>query len=261
MKRMSWLDEKKEEIISLYDSGLRQIEIAEKYDVSQTAISLRLRKWNVSNPDGNRFRRIEIDKETLYDLYWNKEQHPSQIARMYGCHKQAITNRMLTYGIPFRTKSEARMGQLNPIYDVGHTEATKKKMSDAFSNGKRKSFGFSGNWGNVVLYESPNQGVVKMRSSWEAKTADYLSERGIDWYYEHTWLKFSDTKYLPDFYLPELDLYIEVKGRKKGKDIEKVLRARRHKLKVLLWDGEELLRRGIIDNSGNTKINRKYRKG
>ena len=82
----------------------------------------------------------------------------------------------------------------------------------------------------------------------------------IKWYYEYKWLDLGDNKYLPDFYLPDLDLYIEVKGRNKVKDIEKVKAARKLKFKVLLWDGEELLRRKIIDNSGNTEINRKYRK-
>jgi hypothetical protein len=194
-------------------------------------------------------------------MYWNKEMHPSQIANKYNCHKQVITNNLIKYNIPRRTKSEARKGKLNPIFGVGHTENTKRKMSEAFSNGKRKDFGFSGNWGKPVLYESPYQGLIKMRSGWEAKTADYLTSKNIKWYYEYKWLNLGESKYLPDFYLPELGLYIEVKGRKKKKDIEKVKTARKLKFRVLLWDGEELLRRGIINNSGVTYINRKIRNG
>jgi hypothetical protein len=59
--------------------------------------------------------------------------------------------------------------------------------------------------------------------------------------------------------LPLFDLYIEVKGRKKDIDIEKVMAAKRLGFKVLLWDGEELLKRRIINNSGSTEINRKYK--
>lgn len=259
MKRLDWLDGKKEEILELYDSGKTQVEIAKHFEVSQTAISTRLRKWGASNPDGNRFKRMDIDKEDVRRMYWDEEMHPSQIAAKYGCHKQVITNRMLEWGIPFRTKSEARKGKLNPIYGVGHTEETRKKMSDAFWNGTRTNFGFAGNWGNVELYDSPEQGLIKMRSGWESKTADYLTDKGIKWLYEDVWLDLGDCKYLPDFYLPDLKLFIEVKGQKKGSDIEKVFRARKIGNKVLLWDGEELLKRGIINNSGSTEINRKYK--
>jgi predicted transcriptional regulator len=259
MKRMSWLDGKKEEIIELYESGKTQTEIAEHFGVSQGSISTRLRKWIVSNPDGNRFRRLEINKEDIRRMYWDEEMHPSQIAKKYGCHKQVITNRMLKWGIPFRTKSEARKGKLNPIYNVGHTEKSKAKMSNAFWNGKRSSFGFSGNWGRVSLYNTPNQGVVKMRSGWEVKTADYLTDNGIDWYYEDVWIDLGYTKYLPDFYLPDYNIFIEVKGRKKGTDVKKVFEARKYNNRILLWDGEELLKRGIIDNCGVSSVNKKYR--
>lgn len=259
MKRLNWLDDRKDEIIALYNEGHTQSEIADRFDVSQTAISLRLRDWGLSNPDGNRFKRIYISKQELYKLYWEKEMHPSQIAKMYECDKMVIYNRMVEYNIPRRTKSEARMGKLNPIFGIGHTDTARKKMSESFSNGHRKNYGFAGNWGNPTLYDTPFQGTVKMRSSWESKTADYLTSKGIKWYYEHRWLNLGDSNYLPDFYLPDLDLYIEVKGRNKGKDIEKVKAARRLKFKVLLWDGEELLRRNIINNSGSTEINRKYK--
>lgn len=261
MYRMMWLDEKKDEIILLHNKGKKQIEIAQHFNVSQTAISTRLRKWGFNNPDGNRFRRFDdIDEETIRRLYWDEELHPAKIAEKYGCHKQVIVNRMKDWGIPLRTKSQARVGKLNPIYGVGHTKEARSKMSESFCSGKRKSFGFSGNWGNACLYDSHNQGLIKMRSSWEVKVADYLTSKNINWYYESKWIDLGNTKYLPDFYLTDLNIFIEVKGRKKGSDIEKVINSRKLGNKILLWDGEELLKRGIINNSGTTEINRKYRK-
>jgi len=249
MRKMLWLDEKKDEMLSLYDSGLKQVEIAEKYGVSQTAISTRLRKWGVSNPDGNRFKRIEIDKETLYDLYWNQKQHPSQIAKKYGCHKQVITNRMLGYGIPFRTKSEARTGKFNPIYGVGHTIKARKKMSDAYKNGTREIS--KGGWGNGCFYDTPNQGKVWMRSGWEVKVADHLTENNIDWYYEYERLYLDDmSSYLPDFYIPLLDLYLEVKGRLIERDEIKLKKAM-EKYNVAIWDRDYLYSVGLIDSNGH----------
>lgn len=260
MERLIWLDEKKEEIIKLYNEGKKQTEIAKYFGVSQGSISTRLRSWGVSNPDGNRFKRVDIDKETLYDMYWNQKMHPVDIGKVFGCSKIAIHQKMKKYNIPCRTKSESRMGKLNPIYNVGHTTETKRKMSDAFVNGKRKSFGFSKNWGKGSYYDTPNQGRVWMRSGWEIKVADYLTENEIDWYYEYRWLKITeDMNYLPDFFIPILNCYVEVKGRKKERDIEKFELARK-KHNILLWDGEELLKLGIINNSGSTELNKKYRK-
>jgi hypothetical protein len=257
MERMEWLDDYKDIIMCLYNQGMKQIEIAEEFEVSQTAISTRLRKWKVSNPDGNRFKRVDISKEELYDMYWNREMHPVDIGKIFGCSKMAIHQKMEAYGIPKRTKSEARRGKLNPIYGIGHTKEARRKMSLAFENGRK--IGFNGYWGNFDICDTPNQGVVKMRSGWEIKTAKYLTSKNINWYYEYKWLDLGHAKYLPDFYLPDYDIFIEVKGRKKKIDVVKARSAKKLGYKILLWDGEELLKRGIIDNAGDTEINRKYK--
>jgi len=257
MRKLVWLDEKKDEIIELFNSGKKQVEIAERFDTSQTAISTRLRKWGISNPDGNRFKRFDLDKETIRYLYWDEENHPSKIAKQYGCSTQVVINRMLEWKIPFRTKSEARKGKLNPIYNVGHTKDARQKMSEAFVKGRK--IGFHNHWGKGAWYDTPNQGKVFMKSGWESKTADYLSSLGLSWYYEYKWLDVGDGhSYLPDFYIPSLDLFIEVKGGLREEDIKKFLLAR-NKYNVILWNGEELLKLGIIKNSGSTEINRKYR--
>lgn len=258
MKRMHWLDGKKDEIIQMYRDGYKQAKIAEYFNISQTAISTRLRKWKASNSDGNRFIRIDIPKSILYDLYWNKKMHPAQIGNKFGCSIGTVQHRMKEYGIPTRTKSQARMGKLNPIYNVGHSQKARNKMSEAFVNGRR--MGFNSHWGNGSYYDTPNQGRKWMRSGWEIKTADYLTSKNINWYYEYRWLKISyGMNYLPDFYLPDKDKYIEVKGRKKERDLKKFKLAQQ-KYNIELWDGEELLKRGIIDNCGITEINRKYKK-
>lgn len=260
MKRNLWLDSKKGEIIRMYnEEEMKQKEIAEYFNTSRSSISTRLRKWCVSNPDGNRFiRKVNTSKEELYDMYWNKEMHPIEIAKIFGCHKVAIHYALKKYGIKRRTKSEARMGRLNPIYKVGHTDEARRKMSQAFVNGRK--MGYNTYWGKGAYYDTPNQGRVWMRSGWEVKVADYLTENGFDWYYEYKWLELKDSiNYLPDFYLPKTDCYIEVKGRKKKEDMKKFKFAKK-KYNILLWDGEELLKLGIINNSGSTEINRKYKK-
>lgn len=259
-KRLLWLDEKKDEIIKLHiEGGLTNEQIADKLGTSASSINTRLRKWGANISDCNRNNRVDISEEDVRRMYWDEEKHPSEIAAVYGVCKQTITNKMITYGIPFRTKSEARMGKLNPIYDVGHTEEAKRRMSDAFVNGRKIGYGL-GTWGNHHKYITPNQGEVIMRSGWEVKVADYLTSKGLNWYFEYEWLPINyKSNYLPDFYVIDLELYIEVKGRKKEEDMIKFNLAK-ELYNVVLWDGIELLKLGIIDNCGDGKLNRKYRK-
>ena len=259
-KRLTWLDDKKDEIIKLHvEDSLTNQQIADKFGTSASSINTRLRKWGANISDCNRNNRVDIPEEDIRHMYWDEEMHPSAIAKKYGVSKQTITNKMLYYDIPFRTKSESRVGKLNPIYGVGHTDEAKKKMSDAFVNGRKIGYGL-GTWGNHTKYDTPNQGEVTMRSGWEAKVGAYLTNRGIDWYYEYEWLPVEyGVNYLPDFYLPDLGLYIEVKGRKKEEDMLKYNKAK-EKYKILLWDGIALLKLGIITNCGDGKLNRKYRK-
>lgn len=249
--------DRKNKIIEMYENGSTQTEIAKYFGVPTTHISIRLRKWGKSNPDGNRFRRFKLEKDSLFDMYWNKEMHPSQIAKIYNCSTQTIVNNLVKYNIRIRTKSEARMGALNPIYEVGHTPEAREKMSKSFENGRK--IGYNTYWGKGVYYDTPNQDKVWMRSGWEVKVADYLTKNGVDWYYEYEWLVIGeDKRYLPDFFLPKHSCYIEVKGRKKKRDMEKFMLAKK-KYDVLLWDGEELLKLGIIASTGDTRVNRKYR--
>ena len=66
---------------------------------------------------------------------------------------------------------------------------------------------------------------IDLHGTWELKYAQYLDDRNI------TWIRNKDSfayifkgrerRYTPDFYLPEKDEYIEIKGYKTNKDIQK----------------------------------------
>lgn len=54
---------------------------------------------------------------------------------------------------------------------------------------------------------------IPFRSSYEMRVAKALDALGIAWEFETRRFDLSDSKtYMPDFYLPEMDEYIEVKG-------------------------------------------------
>jgi hypothetical protein len=54
---------------------------------------------------------------------------------------------------------------------------------------------------------------IKMRSLWEVNFAQWCDGSGIKWKYEPKTFDLGNTTYTPDFYLPEFDCWIEIKGR------------------------------------------------
>lgn len=63
----------------------------------------------------------------------------------------------------------------------------------------------------------------KFRSRLEARWAVFFDEAGIKYQYEPEGFEMQDgTRYLPDFYLPDLDLWVEVKGVMSEYDEKKV---------------------------------------
>ena len=53
---------------------------------------------------------------------------------------------------------------------------------------------------------------IMFRSSWEVTVAKWLDKKKYIWKYEPKRFYFKDCTYLPNFYVEELDSYIEVKG-------------------------------------------------
>jgi predicted nuclease of restriction endonuclease-like RecB superfamily len=87
-----------------------------------------------------------------------------------------------------------------------------------------------------------------MRSSWEVAYAKYLDKNGIKWLYEPKTFDLGNTTYTPDFYLPESDTYVEIKGRwrddakKKFKKFQK----KYYSMNIILLTEKELKKLNII---------------
>ena len=96
-----------------------------------------------------------------------------------------------------------------------------------------------------------------MDSSWEHICAAKLDEAGIKWerspnlILEYRTVRNRKRKYIPDFYLPEHDIYLEVKGywtdaaRHKMKDVQS-----RNPVKILVLESmpEVLSVRRLVEN-------------
>jgi len=125
------------------------------------------------------------------------------------------------------------IGEKNGMFGKTHTEEAKKKI---ISN--RESIEYSITKGGI------RKDLNKyFRSSWEANYARYLNYKNIKWEYESKTFFFNGYKrgpiaYIVDFYLPELDKYVEIKGRHSSKDRTKLKRLKKEypeEFSKLIW--------------------------
>ena len=106
-----------------------------------------------------------------------------------------------------------------------HTLETRNKLSEIRSNYLDScKAGFS----DVGWYKITNLNGEEftVRGTWERDFGNYLTDKKILWI-RNKQLKYIQTdnsvhRYNPDFYLPDKDLYIEVKGYFSNKDKEKI---------------------------------------
>jgi len=91
------------------------------------------------------------------------------------------------------------------------------------------------NWYNGIYF----------RSSWELKFAQWLNARNISWLYEPATFKLPGTGYIPDFYLPDKNLYIEIKGKEER--MEKIqLFKKLYKVRIKILLQPDLIKLGVI---------------
>jgi hypothetical protein len=79
----------------------------------------------------------------------------------------------------------------------------------------------NGMFGKTMKPQFVQYNKIWFRSNWEVVYAKYLDSKGIKWLYESKTFDLGNTTYTPDFYLPNVDLYVEVKGYKSDVFIKK----------------------------------------
>ena len=125
-----------------------------------------------------------------------------------------------------------RTGEKNPFFGKHHTEETKQILSKKLSNPSEETRRKMALWPRIsgkdhYMYGKPARpgtgfgkgsyhtkldgSTVWLRSSYETVFADYLDKIKCVWEYEKLFELDNDIWH-PDFYLPEYDLYIEIKG-------------------------------------------------
>ncbi len=94
-------------------------------------------------------------------------------------------------------------------------------------------------------YKTGRYKGIFMRSSWEILFAKCLDRNNIKWLYEPKTFKLDIGYYRPDFYLPEIDNYLEIKGFLDKRSKYKIKEFKKKHLLIVL---------GVNDKKGNNFI-------
>lgn len=91
--------------------------------------------------------------------------------------------------------------------------------------------------------------IIKFQGLWEVEFAKYLDNKNIKWERPHKTYKYifenENHRYLPDFYLPEYNLYIEIKGYPTKRDFYKWEQFTDN---LDVYFGDDLYNLGIIES-------------
>lgn len=126
-------------------------------------------------------------------------------------------------GLPIPKCSEETKAKISLKHrGIKHTDESREKISESMKKAVKEhpdSYSSCNVNGRVKIYEYNG---VKLNGTWELDVAKYLDENNIKWErpsigFEYEWNGGTHI-YYPDFYLPEFDKYIEVKGLKRDRD-------------------------------------------
>lgn len=91
------------------------------------------------------------------------------------------------------------------------TQEHKQKIRDSWTNGSYdhvEKLNFDNHWSEPTIFRN-----IQMKSKLEARVAKIMYDHGIAYEYEPKRFKLTDGRnYLPDFYLPEFNIWLDPKG-------------------------------------------------
>lgn len=139
----------------------------------------------------------------------------------------------------------------NPFYGMTHSKNSIEKMSiiqkEIARRGKNCNFYGKKYWskrGKKFIYKN-----LRFRSNWEILTAKYFDNNNINWEYEPKYFILDDNMtYTPDFYLKDLNKWVEVKGYWYEDAILKydIFRIKFSEIEIEIWDETKLKQYNII---------------
>lgn len=200
--------------------------IAEEVNCNSQTIWRYLKKYSIKirTLHEDRKRKYHYTKKILTLEYLKRQKTGYEIAKKLNCSSDLVYKCLKKFKIKIRTTSEAR------------------KLSTKNKGKNHPFFGkiIHGKWGK---YKG-----IWMRSSWEVAFTYWLDLSGIKWLYESKTFDLGNTTYTPDFYLPEFNCYIEIKGywRDDAKKKFSLFRRKYFNIKIAVLEYKQLKILGVF---------------
>ena len=203
--------------------GMGKGAIAKKLNVSPTTVLNRLIEYNIETRSISEammgMRKINIPKKELEEMYNEKGIGTPEIARKLNTTSSTVRRYLIQYNIPMRSSSSYR--ETNISKEVLNKKyinemKTMDEIAVEFNVSRRaigkkiKKFGIPARptlFGYKERLKCDDGHLV--RSSGERKIDNFLYHNGITHEYE---TQVEDTKYLCDFYIPSIGIWIEYWG-------------------------------------------------
>ena len=135
-------------------------------------------------------------------------------------------------------------------------EITYGKIRCRKCNGKEHSIRMLGEnnpmFGKVTHGKGEKYKQIYMRSSYEIAYAKWLDKNSVNWIYEpkafRLIIKGKEATYTPDFYLPDINKYIEIKGYWRDDAKEKFLEFKKQypRVDLIVLNKEKLLEKAVL---------------
>lgn len=163
---------------------------------------------------------IDLDRDTLYDLYVVQKLSTPQIGKMYDCTARCIQNHLKRNGILARSFSEASVISMNSRSEEVLLERAKKFRKTWYSRPEEEREAI--NKTRATKPENVEEAVEKSRVS-KMKNNSGRTSKSEDAFYESLKITFGDEiirqyydkeryPFNCDFYIPSRDLFIEYQG-------------------------------------------------
>ena len=153
-------------------------------------------------------RTVAADIENVIIQAYHSGKTQDEAGKMYGYSRGATQKIFKRRNITARPVPQREKGR---VFSDTHKQRIATNHADV-SGKNNPMFGRQGGnpngWGKVTQSLG-----IKFRSTWEAVIAETFASAGITFEYEKHRIYLGDLSTLVDFYLPDYDIYVEVKGR------------------------------------------------
>ncbi len=228
-------EERQNRIIELYKAGFGVIEVARMVKCKNDSVCRVLHRAGIMRYSKGSLGSILEDRICV--LYRNGTSMP-EISNLTDLSLARIRAVLAKHGIDTSPKRFMVPEQVEYMLELHANKCTAGEIAKELNvtpglvYKELKLAGVTRNWtgpkASFIRYVSSEGRLARFRSTWEAAFARYLDSRGLDWAYEaHTWVLSNGTAYTPDFWVPALKTYFEVKGwmRERSENKLKLFRA------------------------------------